>query len=111
MNLRGDQIESHDGWNARNGHSLYPANSEMPTCNVLIRDAMVAGGSGSELGLADVALCEDSIREIGLALRYSATQTVEADGLVLAPGFIDVHTHDDIAVIHTPGMLPKLSQG
>ena len=31
--------------------------------------------------------------------------------MMLAPGFIDVHTHDDIAVIHTPSMLPKLSQG
>lgn len=30
---------------------------------------------------------------------------------MLAPGFIDVHTHDDLAVLKTPGMLPKLSQG
>jgi N-acyl-D-amino-acid deacylase len=36
---------------------------------------------------------------------------VDARGLVLAPGFIDVHTHDDISVIRNPAMLPKLSQG
>jgi N-acyl-D-amino-acid deacylase len=36
---------------------------------------------------------------------------VDAEGLVLAPGFIDVHTHDDISVIRNPAMLPKLSQG
>ncbi|MGB7549620.1 MAG: D-aminoacylase [Terracidiphilus sp.] len=36
---------------------------------------------------------------------------VDAEGLALAPGFIDVHTHDDTAVIRTPAMLAKLSQG
>jgi N-acyl-D-amino-acid deacylase len=36
---------------------------------------------------------------------------VDADGLVLAPGFIDAHTHDDIVVIRKPEMLPKISQG
>ena len=45
------------------------------------------------------------------SLNFHAQKTVEADGLILAPGFIDVHTHDDLAVIRTPAMLPKLSQG
>ena len=36
---------------------------------------------------------------------------VDAQGLALAPGFIDVHTHDDTSVIGSPEMLPKLSQG
>jgi N-acyl-D-amino-acid deacylase len=36
---------------------------------------------------------------------------VDAEGLTLAPGFIDVHTHDDTSVIRTPEMLPKISQG
>ena len=37
--------------------------------------------------------------------------TVDCTDRVIAPGFIDVHTHDDAAVIDGPGMLPKLSQG
>jgi N-acyl-D-amino-acid deacylase len=36
---------------------------------------------------------------------------VDAQGRTLAPGFIDVHTHDDIAVLRKPEMLPKISQG
>ena len=36
---------------------------------------------------------------------------MEAEGRVLAPGFIDVHTHDDTHVIRSPQMLPKISQG
>jgi N-acyl-D-amino-acid deacylase len=40
-----------------------------------------------------------------------ARTVVNGQGAVLSPGFIDAHTHDDLAVIHSPGMLPKLSQG
>lgn len=36
---------------------------------------------------------------------------MDGQGAVLSPGFIDAHTHDDLAVIHSPEMLPKLSQG
>ena len=39
------------------------------------------------------------------------THEIEAEGLCLSPGFIDVHTHDDTSVIETPAMLPKISQG
>ncbi len=38
-------------------------------------------------------------------------QQIDCSGLVVAPGFIDVHTHDDAAAIEKPDMLPKLSQG
>lgn len=38
-------------------------------------------------------------------------QTIDCTGRVIAPGFIDVHTHDDAAVLDGPAMLPKLSQG
>ena len=40
-----------------------------------------------------------------------AREVIDAAGLVLAPGFIDVHTHDDTNVIREPAMWPKLSQG
>lgn len=83
----------------------------MPRCDTLIRNATVLDGSGSASESMDVALCEDHIREIGASLQYSAMATIDGEGLVLAPGFIDVHTHDDTAVINNPAMLPKLSQG
>ena len=38
-------------------------------------------------------------------------QVIEGDGRVLAPGFIDVHTHDDTNVYRNPQMMAKLSQG
>ncbi|MGA7341349.1 MAG: D-aminoacylase [Terracidiphilus sp.] len=83
----------------------------MLKADILIRNAMVLDGSGAAPQPADVAVRGDSIAAIGAPLAMNARETVDARGLALAPGFIDVHTHDDIAVIRAPGMLPKLSQG
>src|ERR1700733_9318707 len=83
----------------------------MPHCDTLIRNARVLDGIGTDSGLLDVAVRNDRICEIGTSLDYDARESIDADGLVLAPGFIDVHTHDDTAVIRTPSMLPKISQG
>jgi N-acyl-D-aspartate/D-glutamate deacylase len=83
----------------------------MLSCDTLIRNARVADGSGSAAQVLDVALCAGRICEIGPGLAYDAALRMDAEGLVLAPGFIDVHTHDDTTVIRAPEMLPKLSQG
>ena len=83
----------------------------MLRCDTLIRNAGVLDGSGSIVETKDVALRGDSIYEIGQSLDIHAETYIDAEGLVLAPGFIDVHTHDDTTVIHAPAMLPKLSQG
>ena len=83
----------------------------MVNCDTLIRNATVLDGSGNDPRQCDVALRDSRIVEIGESLRFTAAQTIEAEGLCLAPGFIDVHTHDDTSVIETPEMLPKISQG
>ena len=83
----------------------------MTSCDILIRNAKVLDGSGAAPELVDVAILGRSIAEIGPKLTLHSSETMDADGLTLAPGFIDVHTHDDIAVVRTPAMLPKLSQG
>lgn len=83
----------------------------MPSCDILIRNAAVFDGSGEEPKIQDVAIKDGRIFELDTSLLYPAESTIEAHGLALAPGFIDVHTHDDTVVLHAPGMLPKLSQG
>lgn len=77
----------------------------------LIRRATVIDGSGNTRFVADVGIAGGRIALLGDAARATAAEVVEADGLALAPGFIDVHTHDDTVVIRQPQMLPKLSQG
>src|SRR5215469_2400448 len=83
----------------------------MRSCDTLIRNAKVIDGSGADSEFMDVAINGDQICEIGPSLPYDASIILDAHGLALAPGFIDVHTHDDTAVIYDPVMLPKLSQG
>ncbi len=83
----------------------------MVDCDTLIRNANVLDGSGSDAQIIDVAISGGRIGAVGPALGCRASQQVDANGLVLAPGFIDVHTHDDIVAIRKPEMLTKLSQG
>ncbi len=83
----------------------------MLSCDTLIRNATVLDGSGAAPERADVALRGDRICEVGLSLSLDASVVMDAEGLMLAPGFIDVHTHDDTSLIRTPEMLPKISQG
>ncbi len=92
-------------------YSLYSERALMPSCDTLIRNARVVDGSGSAAKLLDVAIADGRICAIGATLDCNAGSVVDGAGLVLAPGFIDVHTHDDLAVLREPQMLPKLSQG
>ena len=79
--------------------------------DTLIRNAQVIDGSNTPGYVADVALRGGRIACIGDLSGRRAAHEIDAAGRVLAPGFIDVHTHDDTVVIRQPQMLPKLSQG
>lgn len=68
-------------------------------------------GSGGPQYRADVAVKGDRIAQIAPAIDAQAEYDIDGSGKVLAPGFIDVHTHDDINVIRMPEYLPKISQG
>src|SRR5215213_9133498 len=83
----------------------------MTTCETLIRNASVIDGTGRAPFVADVAISDATIIRVGPSVGLRAEHVIDAAGLALAPGFIDVHTHDDTNVIRTPGMWPKLSQG
>src|SRR6187402_1961741 len=79
--------------------------------DTLIKGARLIDGTGAPAVLRDVAIKDGTIVAIGALDQWTAENVVEADGRVLAPGFIDVHTHDDTHVIRSPEMLPKISQG
>lgn len=82
----------------------------MPT-NVVLRGALVIDGSGAPPQRADVALRDGVVTAVGADARREPGDAVDLGGLVLAPGFIDVHTHDDRLLLADPAMTPKLSQG
>jgi N-acyl-D-amino-acid deacylase len=81
-------------------------------CDLIIRDATIFDGLGSPRFRADVGVTGDRIVTVGDLGASEADREIDADGLALAPGFIDAHTHDDRAVLCGPEcMLCKMSQG
>jgi len=78
--------------------------------DTLITGAIVVDGSGADGFTADVAIAGDRIVSIGES-DTSARTKIDAQGLVLSPGFIDAHTHDDRALLAYPDMQSKISQG
>lgn len=87
----------------------------MDRYDTIIRRARLVDGSGAspEPLLCDVAIAHGRIASIvgSGSNAWQSDEEFAADGLVIAPGFIDVHTHDDTNVIRTPEMLCKISQG
>ena len=79
--------------------------------DLLLSNVTLFDGSGSPATLQDVAIRADLICAVGQLQHWSAAQHIDAKGLALAPGFIDVHTHDDLEILRNPAMLYKLSQG
>lgn len=79
--------------------------------DVVLRGGKIIDGTGQSAYAADVALSGDSIVAIGDLAKFSAERIIDVTGLVIAPGFIDVHTHDDLICITQPEMTPKISQG
>lgn len=79
--------------------------------DVVILNALVLDGRDRPGRVLDVAIAGERIQALGELAGQPAREVRDGSGLVLAPGFIDVHTHDDTMVIRRPQQLPKLSQG
>lgn len=78
---------------------------------IIIRGGKLVDGQGAPAYLADVLIEGDRISAIGEIEGHKDAEVIDATGLIVAPGLIDVHTHDDMAVIDSPEMLAKVSQG
>ncbi|MEU0809933.1 amidohydrolase family protein [Streptomyces sp. NPDC005970] len=80
---------------------------------LLIRGALLADGTGAEPDHRDVLVTGDRVAAVEPPGRIpdQGRRVVDATGQVLAPGFVDVHSHSDNAPLYGPGDLPKLLQG
>ncbi|WP_235500525.1 N-acyl-D-amino-acid deacylase family protein [Leifsonia sp. Root227] len=77
----------------------------------LLRGGLVLDGTGRAGRRADVLLQGDRIAAVGEHLDTTGVRIVDADGLAVAPGFIDMHAHSDLAVLSDSAHLAKVSQG
>ena len=76
---------------------------------VVIAGGKVVDGTGAPAVAADVAIEGDRIVEIGAGLR--GDRRLDADGCVVAPGFVDIHTHYDAQVFWDPALTPSCYHG
>ena len=77
----------------------------------VFRNANVVDGTGRKAYRADVAVYSSLICLIAEPGTLGAKHVIERPELVLCPGFIDIHSHDDLEVLRNAGMESKLMQG
>jgi N-acyl-D-amino-acid deacylase len=77
----------------------------------LFRSASLIDGSGSPPCRADVAVAGGRIAAVGPDLEGTAERIIDAGGLVLSPGFIDIHGHSDMTLFRHPLLESKVFQG
>jgi N-acyl-D-amino-acid deacylase len=79
--------------------------------DILIEGGMLIDGTGAPRRRADVGICNGTVVELGDLQAQQARRRIDAHGLIVAPGFIDCHTHDDLLLLQHPPAHPKLLQG
>jgi N-acyl-D-amino-acid deacylase len=62
-------------------------------CDILIKNGKIIDGTGNNWYYGNVAVKDGKIFKIGRDVNFSAKKIIDATGLIVAPGFIDVHTH------------------
>jgi len=79
--------------------------------DVLIRGGRVIDGAGNPWFRADVGLAGDRIAAVGRLGEEPARRTIDADGLFVCPGFVDMHTHSDLQLLANAAHEAKVCQG
>jgi N-acyl-D-amino-acid deacylase len=80
-------------------------------CDILIRGGTLIDGSGREGQIGDIALAAGRIVALGASLCADANKVIDAEGLAVAPGFIDIKTHSDFVLPINPKAESKVRQG
>jgi dihydroorotase/N-acyl-D-amino-acid deacylase len=85
--------------------------AQVPDADLVIRNGKVVDGTGGPWVFADVALRGDTIVAVGRTLAIKARREIDATGLVVAPGFIDIHTHARRGIFEVPTADNYVRQG
>ncbi|MEK6409366.1 MAG: D-aminoacylase [Acidobacteriota bacterium] len=94
--------------------ALYPSSAALvlpPVKSRVIVGALVVDGSGRKAFPANVRIVGDRIATVGRFVTRSGEEVIHAPGMVIAPGFIDVHNHSENALSSEPTLVSQVSQG
>jgi N-acyl-D-aspartate/D-glutamate deacylase len=92
------------------GMSLPSARAAEPF-DLLIKNGRVVDGSGNPWFYGDVAVRGDRIVAVGRSVEGEAQRVIDAEGLVVSPGFIDIHSHSDFLLLQDGHAQSKIRQG
>lgn len=84
---------------------------DQPKYDLLIRNGCIIDGTGNPWMHGDVAVQGDRIAAVGRLHEVSAKQVIDAIGLIVAPGFIDMHSHSDFLLLEDGHAQSKIRQG
>src|SRR5438876_10132467 len=85
--------------------------SERKHSALVLKGGTVIDGTGAARFVADVRIEAERIAAVGAHISTHDADVHDVAGKIVAPGFVDVHTHDDQILLAAPQMLPKISQG
>jgi N-acyl-D-amino-acid deacylase len=88
-----------------------PNQAPQLTFDILIKDAFIIDGTGNPWYIADIGIVDEKIAEIGRLKSSQAVKIIDATGLMVTPGFIDVHTHCDRGIAEVPTADNYILQG
>ena len=81
------------------------------TYDLIIRNGTIVDGLGGEPYVGDVAVRDSVIAAVGTVNGASATREIDATGLLITPGFVDLHTHYDGQSIWSERLTPSSARG
>jgi adenine deaminase len=93
------------------GDVLAQQNPSANTYDLVLRNARIADGTGSPWYRADLAVRGDTIVNIAPSIREPAARVIDVADLVVAPGFIDIHTHSSRNIFAVPTADNYIRQG
>ena len=76
----------------------------------LIKNGLIVDGSGNPGFQGDLLLKDGVIEKIAPSIEDADALVIDASGLVVAPGFIDTHSHSDLQILVEPEVAPKVMQ-
>ena len=81
------------------------------TFDIVIKNGLIIDGAGNPWFKSDIGITNGKIAEIGRLANVKAERLLDVKGLIVSPGFIDIHTHSDLSLLIDSHADSKIRQG